>query len=114
MTRATVTVDGVQLTREQVERAMRELDKPVEPTALERVQALKSGDWIRLISTQQVGLGDRYGHPNFFTYVVSDPIEGARCYVNIYSGFEWAITDKDLADKVAVGRVVLLGRVDPS
>ncbi len=106
--RQTVTVDGVLLTRQQVERAMQELERPVEPTALERVRRQKVGDRVRILNRSTDD-----GHPNRYTYVFTG-IERAR-HVNIYSGYiESSYTNDVLARMIDDGRATLLPREEPS
>ncbi len=106
--RQTVTVDGVLLTRQQVERAMQELERPVEPTALERVQRQKVGDRVRILNRSTDD-----GHPNRYTYVFTG-VERAR-HVNIYSGYiESSYTNDVLARMIDDGRATLLPREEPS
>lgn len=93
--RASVIVDGISLTRQQVEQAMRELEKPVEPTSLERVQALKAGDRFVLCNK-----------PESSTYLVMSD----KRFVNIKHGTYWAISDDGLARDVEAGLVEINGR----
>ncbi len=105
--RQTVTIEGVTtnfatltvtLTRQQIEKAMEELKKSVEPTALERFQHLQRGDRFTV----------SFANASYaFEYLVTDPIVGERRFVCIESGVVCASTLKELARCYDEGRIVI-------
>ncbi len=92
-TRQTVTVDGVTLTRQQIEKAHEELNKPVEPTGRARIEALQRGD--------------RFICDDYITYLVTDPIEGKRRFISVTSGIVCVSSLDVLGRMVDEGRIVI-------
>ncbi len=91
--RTTVTVDGVTLTRQQIEKAHEELNKPVEPTGRARIEALQRGD--------------RFICDNYITYLVTDLIEGKRRFISVTSGIVCVSSLDGLGRMVDEGRIVI-------
>ncbi len=101
MSRSTVIIDGVTLTRQQIEKAQEELNKPVEPTGYERMCALKPGDRFTYW----------YSDVTSFTYLVTQPIIGQRYFVVIDSGVVCQSTLQDLGRCYDQGKIILHPRL---
>lgn len=101
--RSSVVVDGVTLTRAQVEEALAELNKPAEPTAEEHIAALQPGDHITF--TRQ------YPPYGYNTYIVTS---APRLYVNIANGKQWGADDAVVAFHLRNGRLTIQKRMGRS
>lgn len=92
--RSSVVVDGISLTRQQIEQALEALNKPVEPTPEERIAALEPGDHITFIRM--------YSGP--CTYIITS---APRLYVNVETGLKWTATEEEVALHLRNGRLTI-------